>query len=228
MQPATVKLLQKTQLFQGFSAPELARVLPPVSVGQRTYAKGQLLLHAGSGTQEIGILLAGSAEAVKTARTGAQLLVTRLKPGAVFGDVLAGSHAKSPVAITATAACRVLFLSYRRLLQFSAEDAPLGRRLLANLVAEISDKYFLLDDRLNLLLQKTIRKRVAAFLLGAGSEAGSAPFSIPFTRAALADYLGCERSALSREISRMAAEGLLEVQGRTFRLPAPEKLRAQL
>ena len=38
----------------------------------------------------------------------------------------------------------------------------------------------------------------------------------PFTRAALASYLGCERSALCREIGRMRKEGLLRTQGRMF------------
>ena len=40
----------------------------------------------------------------------------------------------------------------------------------------------------------------------------------PYARAGLAAYLGCERSALCREISRMRRDGILEVNGRMFRL----------
>ena len=42
------------------------------------------------------------------------------------------------------------------------------------------------------------------------SYAGSLTFSIPFSRIQLADYLNCDRSALSRELSTMQKEGLID------------------
>ena len=40
----------------------------------------------------------------------------------------------------------------------------------------------------------------------------------PYTRAGLAAYLGCDRSALCRELSRMRRDGILQIDGRVFRL----------
>ena len=42
----------------------------------------------------------------------------------------------------------------------------------------------------------------------------------------LAAYLNCDRSALSRELSRMQEEGLIELFRGSFKLPDPDQLRA--
>ena len=41
---------------------------------------------------------------------------------------------------------------------------------------------------------------------------------LPFTREAMAVYLGVNQSALSRELSRMQKEGIIRFQGRVFEL----------
>src|SRR5699024_12447397 len=56
-------------------------------------------------------------------------------------------------------------------------------------------------------------------------RAGQLTFRIPFTRAQLADYLNCDRSALSRELSRMQREGLLDTYRSSFKLLQPDALR---
>jgi len=43
-------------------------------------------------------------------------------------------------------------------------------------------------------------------------------FEVPGGRQQLADYLWVDRSALSRELGRMAREGLVAVAGRRFRI----------
>ena len=54
---------------------------------------------------------------------------------------------------------------------------------------------------------KSLRAKVAAYLLSEAARAHSLTFSIPFSRIQLADYLNCDRSALSRELSTMQKEG---------------------
>ena len=41
---------------------------------------------------------------------------------------------------------------------------------------------------------------------------------IPFTQTALAEYLGVNRSALSRELGRMQNEGLLVIDGKKIKI----------
>lgn len=219
-------LLQQGALFGGFSTEELHTLLATLAPVQRSYAKGETLLLAGYQSRDIGIVLAGEIEAAKHTAAGGLFTVSHMGPGGIFGDVLAAGVVKSPVTVTAAAPCQVLLIPAARLFASMPGKQDLSRRLLGNLVRVMSEKYFMLDARVDLLLIKGLRRRVAALLLAEAGRAGSPAFTIPFTRAGLAAYLGCERSALSREISRMAAAGLLETRGKHFRLLNEDGLRA--
>ena len=69
-------------------------------------------------------------------------------------------------------------------------------QLLQNLVLTISNKYFALDRRIELLICKSLRTRISLWLLEQAEAAGSDTFAVPLTRAGLAEYLNCDRSAL--------------------------------
>lgn len=217
-------LLQQAPLFQGFTCEEIQTLLPALSPRRHSFQKGEVLLWAGSETNEIGILLSGRLEAIKTSRAGSEFTVANLLRGDVFADVLAGGHTRSPVTVRATAPGQVLYLNYPLLLGGNGH-ARLRRRLLANLVGILSGKYFALDARIDLLLTNGLRRRIAAYLLAEATRRGQTQFTIPYTRASLAAYLGCERSALSRELSRMANDGLLQTNRSHFVLLQPQLLQ---
>lgn len=85
--------------------------------------------------------------------------ITRVEPGGVFGDVLGGSSLASPVTVLAATACEVL-VPYEQLLL--SDGSPAHQRVLQNLVRTISDKYFLLSRRVDLLVLKSLRAKVCA------------------------------------------------------------------
>lgn len=211
-------LLAATPLFRGISPAGLERLLGCFSPGVRRFEKGEMLLLAGFDTAEIGILLEGAATAVKTTPDGVSVTITDLAAGSVFGDVLAGCAVKSPVTITARTPCKALFIPCQKLLCPCAAMHPEHTRLMQNLVSTISEKYFELSRRVDLLILKTLRAKLCAYLLGQAQAAGADTFSVPFSRAGLAEYLNCERTALCRELSRMRAEGLIETYKNSFKL----------
>ena len=57
-----------------------------------------------------------------------------------------------------------------------------------------------------------------AYLNAAAIQKGAMEFDIPFDRQQLADYLNLERTALSKELGRMAAEGLIRTRKNHFAL----------
>ena len=57
-----------------------------------------------------------------------------------------------------------------------------------------------------------------SYLSMEAEKQGGPEFAIPFNRQQLADYLSVDRSAMSRELSRMKAEGLLDYHRNRFRL----------
>ena len=190
-------LLQTTTLFAGLSAAELSTLLSRLGASVRSYGKGEALVLAGEPSRRVGI-------------------------------VLGGSSLSSPVTVLAAAPCEVLLLPYERLLL--SDGSPAHQRVVQNLVRTISDKYFSLkyfslSHRIDLLVMKSLRAKVAAYLLSEAARAHSLTFSIPFSRIQLADYLNCDRSALSRELSTMQREGLIDTYRSSFKLLEPDALQ---
>ena len=209
-------LLQSTSLFAGLEAESLRVLLGNVGAVLRTYSRGETLVLAGQTNRRVGVVLSGTIEAYHPAASGARLPISQMGPGGVFGDVLGGSSLSSPVTVMASAPCEVLLVPYEQLLL--SDGSPAHQRVLQNLVRTISDKYFLLSRRVDLLVLKSLRAKVCAYLLSEAEQQGSLTFSIPYSRIQLADYLNCDRSALSRELGRMQKEGILAFQGQQVRI----------
>ena len=220
-------LLQSTSLFAGLEAEALRVLLGEVGAVLRTYSRGETLVLAGQPNRRVGVVLSGAIEAYHPAASGARLPISQMGPGGVFGgvfgDVLGGSSLSSPVTVMASAPCEVLLVPYEKLLLPGAD--PARQRVLQNLVGTISDKYFLLSRRVDLLLLKSLRAKVCAYLLSEAEVHHSLTFTIPYSRIQLADYLNCDRSALSRELSLMQRDGLLETYKSSFKLLEPDALR---
>ncbi|MGN0975512.1 MAG: Crp/Fnr family transcriptional regulator [Gemmiger sp.] len=220
-------LLRSTSLLKGMSDTELDELMRCFAPRIRRYQKGEILLLAGYVNREIGILLEGSVTAVKNTPDGGSVTITHMEPGGVFGDVLSGSSEHSPVTVLADGTCLAVYLPYRKLIRPCPNLHEAHCQLLQNLVATISDKYFALDRRVELLICKSLRARVCIWLLDEAARAGSDTFTVPLTRAGLAEYLNCDRSALSRELSRMSREGLIETYRSSFKLLDKARLREQ-
>ena len=216
-------LLQTTTLFAGLSAAELSTLLSRLGGSVRSYGKGEALVLAGEPSRRVGIVLSGELEAYRPAPGGVRIPIAQVEPGGVFGDVLGGSSLSSPVNVLAAAPCEVLLLPYERLLL--SDGSPAHQRVVQNLVRTISDKYFALDRRVELLICKSLRARISLWLLDEAHRAGSDTFTTPLTRAGLAEYLNCDRSALSRELSRMQHDGLIETWRSSFKLLDKDRLK---
>ena len=195
-------LLCSTSLFNGLTPEELQTLLAQLGAVMRSYGKGEALVLAGEPNRRVGIVLSGELEAYRPGPQGARIPITHMEPGGV---------------------CEVLLIPYERLLL--SDGSPAHQQTLRNLVRTISDKYFSLSRRIDLLVLKSLRAKVCAYLLSEAERAGSLTFSIPFSRIQLADYLNCDRSALSRELSQMQRDGLLDTYKSSFKLLEPEVLR---
>ena len=216
-------LLQTTSLFAGLEQPALRMLLRDLCAVVRSYGRGETLVQAGHSNRRVGVVLSGTIQAYRPAPGGTHLPITHMEAGGVFGDVLGGSSLASPITVVAECPCEVLLLPYDRLLQPGSD--PARQQVLQNLVRTISDKYFLLSRRVDLLILKSLRAKVCAYLLSEAEYHHSMTFTIPYSRIQLADYLNCDRSALSRELSLMQRDGLLETYRSSFKIMDAEALR---
>lgn len=118
----------------------------------------------------------------------------------------------------------MLYLPAAAVLQPGTALPSLQVRLLQNWLSTVTHKYFALDDRLELLCCKSLRQRIGLWLVGQCQSAGADSFTTPLTRAELAAYLNCDRSALCRELSRMQQDGLITLRRGGFTVHNRRKL----
>jgi len=190
------------------------------------YEKGDCLLREQETVDRLGIILAGSVEASKLEMSGKRLIISRLGRGDIFGDVLSLHHERqSPVTVAALENVSALLIPVTALLSPCHKRCISHDTLMRNLISRVSEKYFELQDRIFCITRSTVREKITYFLEGA-SEAASTDrrdcvFSVPYDRAALAEYLNIDRSALSRELSAMKRDGLVDFHKNNFRLLYP-------
>jgi CRP-like cAMP-binding protein len=73
-------------------------------------------------------------------------------------------------------------------------------------------------EHLEVLSQRTIRDRIYTFFEILSTKTNSRQFEIPFTMSNMADYLSVDRSAMSRELSKMKDEGIIKINKRKVTL----------
>ena len=100
-----------------------------------------------------------------------------------------------------------------QLKQCLGESPDGSMRLTAGLAQKVLD----MNDRVRVLLKHSLREKITAFL-DLYKEENGCGFSVPLSREEMAEYLGCDRSALSRELARMSGDGIIEYNRNSFKV----------
>ena len=214
--------MEKTalSLFKGLQEGDLAQMEHGRCLRQKRFARREVIFRAGSTVHEIGIVLSGSVLIESIDLWGNLSILSQVGPGQTFAETYA--FCAEPLMVDAVAAeeCEVLFLDTAALSCPHAEH-PWQDQLLHNLLRESMQKNRILSRRIFCTTPKTVRGRLLTYLSGQAVQAGATRFSIPFNRQQLADYLNLDRSALSKELGRMRAEGLIDFEKNRFTLLQP-------
>ena len=86
------------------------------------------------------------------------------------------------------------------------------------MVRIIAGKNRELMKKVEVVSQKTLREKILAYLSHQSQRAESRYFEIPLSRQELAEYLCADRTALSRELASMKADGLIDYDKNMFRI----------
>ena len=213
-----VKGLQSSSLFRHMTEEEIRKIVTCFGANVRRYGKGAFLWHEGEQVRHAGIVLRGVVDAVEYRIDGSEQLVARHTAGGVVGDLLMAGDRPSPVSLRASEEAEVLFLPVDDILGGCSACCPCHTQLRHNLLAEAAEKFWVLRQRLSYLSEPGLRQRLLLYLWDEAKRAGSATFTIPFNRQQLADFLGVNRSAMSRELGRLQEEGVIEYYRSSFRM----------
>ena len=207
---------ERCALFAGLSDRELQEALRFFAAREGRYARGELLKSPVDPLSAFGLVLEGSIAVSMEDIDGRDMLLSHVSPGQTFGEALCWLRENAPLTITALSPARVLWLRCGRLRE--KPETPLEQTLQARFIAMLALRTLKMNDRIQILSRGPIREKLNAFFTECARDAGTADFTVPFDRAGMAAYLGVDRSALSRELSRMRREGLLDFDKSHFTL----------
>ncbi len=215
----TEEILKKCELFAEMDDAEVAKMydcIRPYSKIKR-FSKGETLMTEGGDVVSPGIVLSGYVEASSVDRSGRESLISHIPTGGLFGEVLNAADRKtSPITLRASDDCEVMLIDQQKLIQPCSSACPCHMKLTQNLLRIISRKYWNAQTRIDYISASSLREKIMMYLSDVRSAAESDTFRIPMNREKLAAYLNADRSALSRELSAMKRDGLIDCDKDVF------------
>lgn len=206
-------------LFQGLEPESLEPLLRCVGAYERSFVKGEAIVLEGGLVTDFGVLLKGYARSVRSSASGSAETDTLLRPGSLIGVLLAASRSRrSPVSVLATVPALVLFLPFDRVVAHCEHDCERHRILLGNVLDGIAETALAMHDRADCLTRRSVREKVMVYLTRLSAGQNSSCVTVPLDRQGMADYLCVDRTALSRELSRMRRDGLIGFDRNRFML----------
>lgn len=173
---------------------------------------GQTFIEEGDPADSFFNLTAGSAKLFKLLADGRRQITGFVARGQFLGLAVSSSYAFSAEAIEPVRLCR---FARARLFRLLADFPALERRLLERAATELVAA----QEQMLLLGRKTARERVASFLraqaLAAPCGRPRAMVALPMRRGDIADYLGLTIETVSRTLTRLRAEGIIEIPDQT-------------
>lgn len=184
------------------------------------FRKGEIILRIGDEDDgRIGVIMSGQARVTTVDPEGRDSILEFLTIGDSFGKYLTVPIGSQVCSVIADSDCIVRFISMDHVLNSCKPDCRNHAELVKLLLLLASTKVQLLSLHVNVLSQRTLRRKLMTYLEYQSVNANDEGyFRIPMTLVDLADYLGVDRSAMMREIHNMKADGLIDSRGRIFRI----------
>ena len=210
-------LIEKVPLFHGIPKNKIPDVLFALKANVRKYEKGKTIVEEGSAVTMAGVVLLGKLNILKEDYHGNRNLISVLSVGELFGEALCCTETEiQPFEIVAAEDSLILLFECKTVMKNDTFECY--GQFMRNLLQEISEKNLFLRRKITLLSKRTTREKIMEFLLSESKKAGKSEFYIPYDRQQLADFLGVERSAMSAEISKLRADGVISARKNHFKI----------
>lgn len=206
-------------LFAGIRPEDMDAMLGCIGHHVKHYEKGEIIAFEAETIHHVGVVLRGSVDMLKEDVWGNRTLLLRAYASDVFGETFAcGEDSLSVVTFAAAEETEVLFLSFCRVMHTCTHACQFHQTLIENMVRIIARKNRELMRKIEVVSKKTLREKILAYLSIQAQNQGCRQFEVPLGRVEWAEYLCADRSALTRELAKMQAEGLIEFHRNTFKI----------
>ena len=212
-------VLSASPLFSGLDRTETDAAVTLMEGKVSSYRKGDFLHFPGTTFSCFGLVLSGSVQACADDVSGNRMIMAEVSPGNTFGEALCFlSVPEPPVFVSAASDAEVLWLSPANLYRGKADSNV--EKMQRRFAAVLAGRTLKMNERIQILSKRTIREKLNVYFscLTAGLPAGreGVSFTVPLSREDMAVYIGTDRSALSRELSAMKRDGLIDYRKNEF------------
>lgn len=192
---------------------------------EKKYKKEEIILLKEDPITWVGIVLTGSIQLISEDIHGNRTILASCFTSDIFGEAFACAEIKaSPISIEAKENCEIMFFDYKKIITQCNNICPFYTKLIKNMLYILASKNILLNQKVEVLAQRTTRTKILQFLqntlqkenLGSVKANKKRTCTIIYNRQELANLLCVERSAMSNELSKMQAEGILLINKNTF------------
>lgn len=205
------KILRDAHLFSGVPEADL-EALARLAVA-KAFPRQATIFWEGREAQGFYLLSRGYVKLEKSSPDGKEYILRLVGPGETFAEAAVFSDAAYPATAMALEDCQALFFPKTQFLRHLAASPTLAR----NMLATLSRLMLHLTRQLEDLSLKEVSARLSRYLLERCQESHGRidkglAFELPTTKTHLAAYLGTISETLSRTLSRLKSQGVIEVE----------------
>jgi len=227
METKRIAALQHTVLFGGLTAEALSE-LAQQSVDLH-FSKGEMLFLSGEPVKGLFVVVSGKVRVFQHNADGREQVMHVDTAGSVIADVAVFDGGPFPASAVAIDDAEIAFISRRDFQAYCMEHPEVALKVLQVVGSRLRRLVGIIEE----LSFTTIRQRLIAALLKLAENEGKKTargieFQLPATHQELAHQLGTVRELISRNLMRLQAEGLLDVDARQIVVKDLDGLKALL
>ena len=197
--------IKSNQLFSHLTDNELLEIINHCSI--KEYSKGGIIHLQKQPCNSLGIVLDGDVAIQRLDNDGRVLTIVYLKMGESFGgNLIFADQVSYPMTVSANSNSVILHIDKDTILELCQKD----KTFLVEYIRSISNKAILVSNKLNTVVMKSIREKIIYYLNQEYAAQQSQRIILPFIKKDWAESLGIPRPSLSRELSKMKADNLID------------------
>lgn len=202
----------KAPIFSMLADEQLAMISGLIT--RRRYKKGQVLFFEGDVSDKFYIINHGKIKTFKHTREGKEQILYILTEGDFIGDLSLLKKSAFPYNAEALEDVGVCTLSKDDLDRILKENPEICLKILES----VHDRLVNLENLVQTLSTKDVEARIAGLLFNFSKnfgehKDGKVMLNIALTREEMANFIGVTRETMSRKLSGMQDEGILELVG---------------
>ena len=214
-----LKTIKKIYLFKNLEDIEITALLRCLSVKFIKFRERKRIAGRLDKIENIYIVLSGTIRESWYSDDGDLLTSVDYHEGDIIGlEYLSGTRKTYSGELIAIKETQVMSLDSFRFLTPCSNFCPRHTNLITNAFSYLSRQNIKLLNRVKEITMPTTKKKVMCYLSNIRSHVKSNSFDIPYNRQELANYLGVERSALSKELSDLQKDGYIKFHKNHFEI----------